>query len=250
MSVAVSRQAHRWFASVAVEMPDYQKPRISDGEIGIDLGLKSTIVTSDGQTFQAPKALKRYLKKMRRLSKSHSRKVKWSANRKKSQQKLARLHKRIADVRSDWTHKTTTAIVSQNKTIVIEDLNVRGMMKNKRLARALSDVGFAEIRRQLTYKSKIYGTDLRVIDRFFPSSKKCSSCGNVKTKLALSERVYKCEVCGVVCDRDLNAALNIKAVGLTVPACGPPHRDPEFLASNRDGMKQELKTSGVLVPTI
>ena len=242
ISATVSCQAHRWFVSVSVEMLDYQKQRTGDGEVGIDLGLKATIVTSDGQTFQAPKALKRYLKRLKRLSKAHFHKVKGSKNRKKSQESLARVHKRIADIRNDFTHKTTTQLCRENKTVAIEDLNVQGMLKNRRLSRALSDVSFGEIRRQLTYKVKIYGNDLRIIDRWFPSSKKCSRCGNVKTKLSLSERVYNCGVCGVSLDRDLNAALNIKAVGLTVSACGPPHCKLEFLVSNRDGMKQELKT--------
>jgi putative transposase len=222
MSATVSRQANRWFVSISVDVGDVKKERNGNDEVGIDLGLKHALVCSDGQVFDAPKPLKENLKRLQRKSRQNSRKQKGSSNRKKSQRRLARLHARIARIRYDWQHKVTTKLARENQTVCLEDLHVKGMVKNRRLSRALSDVGFAEIRRQLEYKTDLYGGKVIVINRWFPSSKKCSQCGAVKDSIALDERVFHCDRCGFELDRDLNAAKNIRTVGLTgTYACGP-----------------------------
>jgi putative transposase len=220
-AATVSRTADKWFIAIQVEMEDVIEPRIADGVIGIDLGVKTALVTSDGQTFEAPKPLKARLGKLRRLQRQHSRKQKGSQNRKKSQIRIARQHLKIRNVRQDWIHKITTTLCRENKAIYLEDLNVKGMLRNHCLARAISDIGFGEIRRQLEYKSKVYETTVGIIDRWLPSSKTCYHCGHVKDVLALSERTFICDHCGFSLDRDLNAARNILAAGLAASACGP-----------------------------
>ena len=222
MAATVSRQADRWFVSIQVDIGDVRKPRTGNGKIGIDLGLKHALVCSDGQVFDAPKPLKTNLKRLQRRSRQHSRKQKDSNNRKKSQRRLSRLHARIQRIRLDWQHKVTTKLARENQTVCLEDLNVKGMTRNRRFSRAEADIGFAEIRRQFGYKTVLYGGRTVVIDRWFPSSKKCSRCGAVKDSIALDERVFRCDRCGFEIDRDLNAARNIRTVGLTgIYACGP-----------------------------
>ena len=228
----VSREAGRWFISVQVE-GGFQKQRTADGTVGIDLGLKTALVLSDGTIFEAPKPLKAGLKKLRRLSRQHSRKQKGSQNRKKSQRRLARHHARIKAIRRDWAHKVTTSSCRENQTIVLEGLNVKGMTANHCLARAINDVGFSEIRRQFEYKAPMYGSKVVVINRWLPTSKACSNCGCKKDVLALSERVYHCDHCGFEIDRDLNAAKNILAAGLAASACGPEGSGPGTRKSSR-----------------
>ena len=220
MSATVSKEVDRWFISVAVEMKDYHKDRTANGQIGIDLGLKIAIVCSDGQRFDAPKPLRDNLQHLRCLSRSHSRKQKGSQNRKKSQLRLARLHVRIKNIRNDWLHKITTKLCRENQTICLEDLNVKGMMRNHRLARAISDIGWSEFRRKIEYKSVIYDDQVGVVGRFLPTSKTCSVCGCKKEFFSLDERVFHCDDCGAVIDRDDNASVNIKTAGLAVIACG------------------------------
>jgi len=211
MSGVVSRIADQWYLSVTVELDKLPiTVKKTDKVIGIDLGLRETIVTDDGDIFKAPKPLKKYSKILTRRSRQHSKKVKSSKNKAKSQMKLAKLHAKIANIRKDFTHKATTKLIDENQVIGLEDLNVAGMMKNHCLAKAISDVSWAEIRRQLEYKSAIYGREVRLVGRFFPSSKTCSKCGSVKKTLGLDERVFKCSDCGYTIDRDLNAAINIK----------------------------------------
>ena len=220
MSATVSLVGDRWHVSFSVE-GDFNRKRTSDGVIGIDVGLKTAVVTSDGRQFECPKHLKRAMRKLRRRSRQHSRKQRGSKNRIKSRQKLARLHARVANQRRDWQHKTTTRLCRENQAIFVETLNVKGMLRNRKLSRALSDVGLSEILRQVEYKSALYGNLFGKVDRWFPSSKTCSDCGCIKETLSLSERVYRCESCGLVMDRDLNAAINIRTVGLTGSyACG------------------------------
>lgn len=221
MSGTVSREAGRWFLSIQVDVGDLKKSRTSSNEVGVDLGVKTALALSDGQTFTAPKPLKAGLRKLRRLSKSHSRKQKGSNNRKKSQRRLARYHARIKNIRRDWTHKVTTKICRENQTICLEDLNVKGMTSNRKLARAINDVGFYEIRRQLEYKAPVYGSRVIVINRWLPTSKTCSQCAAKKDSMPLAERIFHCGECGLRIDRDLNAARNILAAGLAVSACGP-----------------------------
>lgn len=224
----ISRTADRWFISVTVDTGNAKLTRKANGIIGVDLGIKTTITCSDGQIFESPKPLFRRLKRLIRRSKQQARKKKGSNNRRKAQRKLAKEQAHIANIRRDWTHKATTSLVRENQTICIEDLNVKGMTANKKLSRALSDVIFGEIRRQLTYKTIRYNGCLVVVNRFEPSSKRCSQCQSVKDKLLLDERIYCCQHCGLELDRDLNAAINIHTLGLReIYACGPEGSDVE-----------------------
>ena len=220
-SATVSRTADKWFISFSVNVGNYSKERISNKCIGVDLGIKSLATCSDGTVFDNLTPLKKNIKKLARLSKEHSRKIKRSNNRKKSQIKLSRLHYKITCKRSDNIHKMTTQLCSKNQTIVIEDLNVKGMSKNKKLSRSISDVGWGLIRQQLSYKSKIYKSQLVVADRFYPSSKTCSKCGAIREKLDLSERIFVCPTCGFIIDRDLNASINLCTLSHKgIKACG------------------------------
>jgi putative transposase len=189
----------------------------------VDVGIKHLAVTSDGEVFDNPKALVRVQRTLRIHQKAVSRKVKGSKNRRKAVQKVARVHRRVARIRKDAIHKMTTSIAKSASIIVIEDLNVSGMLRNHSLARALSDASLSEVHRQLTYKSKWYGAELLEADRFYPSSKRCSGCGEKKESLLLSERMYCCEFCGLVIDRDLNAAINLKMwpIVASASACCP-----------------------------
>lgn len=212
LSATVSRQADRWFVSFAVEceIPD---PIPVDGPVvGVDLGISSfaTISDKEGNYEKIPnnRPLRKALKKLRKLNKQHSRKQKDSNNGRKSALKLARLHRRIKNKRLDPIHKLTTRLAKTKSIIVIEDLKKSNMIRNRKLSRALSDVSFGEFRRQLTYKCHWYGSKLAVADKFFPSSKKCSSCG-FKKDLSLSDRTYECSSCSYKEDRDVNAAINL-----------------------------------------
>jgi putative transposase len=238
LSATVTRKADRWFVSFTVEeeIPD---PVPQEGQpIGVDLGLKKLATLSDGVEFLNPKALERKLRKMKKLSKHLSRKQKDSKNYEKARMKCARLYLRISNIRSDALHKLTTYLTKNHSQIVIEDLCVSGMLKNRRLARAISDVGFYEFRRQLEYKSKWYGSNLILAPRFYPSSKRCSQCGHVKSELSLSDRIYDCEKCGLVIDRDLNAAKNLVAASWseTLNACG---ENINLISNEKILMKQE-----------
>jgi putative transposase len=222
LSATVRRRADRWFVSVTVEeeLPDPVPNR--GAAVGVDLGVKALATLSDGIVLANPRVLGRRLRKLRQLSKSLSRKKKGSKNREKARIRLARMYLRVFNIRQDTLHKTTTYLVKSHSRIVIEDLCVSGMMKNRNLARTIGDVGFYEFRRQLEYKCQWYGAQLVVAPQTFPSSKICSRCGHRKTELSLSEREYDCGQCGLRIDRDLNAALNLVAVSLpeTENACG------------------------------
>lgn len=220
-AATVSRSADRWFISIQVDVGDYQKPLVGNEIVGVDLGIKSTATLSTGEVLDSPKALKRRLKRLRRLSRQHSRRQKGSANRLKTSRRLTKLHWRIKCRRHDWLHKLTTRLCRENQAVVIEDLSVKNMMANRRLARAISDEGWYEFRRQLDYKSKVYGTEIVVAPKFYPSSKTCSRCGHVKAELSRAERTYTCSECGIEIDRDLNAARNLCTLGLRgTDACG------------------------------
>lgn len=222
LSATVSRTADRWFVSVTVK-EEIDDPQPNDGPaIGVDLGIKSLAVTSEKEVFVNPKALNSRLRKLKRLSRQLSRKKNGSKNREKAKRQLARCHLKIHNIRQDTHHKLTTQLTKNHSRIVIEDLNVSGMMKNHRLARSIADVSFGELRRQLEYKSLWYGSELVIAPRFYPSSKRCSRCGHVKAEQSLSERTYICEECGLVIDRDQNAANNLLAVSCTdsLNACG------------------------------
>ena len=225
LSATVSAEAGRWFLAVQVEMEEVPTLPLSEPRaevVGVDLGLSTLATLSTGEKIEGPKALKAGLKKLRRLSKRVSRRKKGSKNRLKAIRALSRHHYRVANTRNDAIHKITTRLCRENQAIVIEDLSVKRMVKNRKLSRAISDAAWGEFRRQLTYKAEAYKVRLVVADKFYPSSKKCSGCGRVKDTLALSERVYRCEGCGMVLDRDHNAAINLKnTVGATgIQACG------------------------------
>ena len=212
LSATVSESAGRWFVSLQVER-ELPKPTPKPAHVvGVDVGIKHLVVTSDGQTFDNPRALGKAQKTLRIRQKAISRKIKGSANRRKAVVRVARVHRRVANIRKDAIHKMTTAITKLASVIVVEDLNVSGMLKNHCLARALSDASLSEIHRQLSYKAKWCGAEFAKADRFYPSSKRCSGCGKVRETLSLSERTYYCKnpVCGLVIDRDLNAAINLK----------------------------------------
>jgi putative transposase len=223
LSATVSESAGRWFVSLQVEQEIGEPRPAKDHVVGVDVGIKHLAVTSDGEVFANPRALARMQKALRVRQKAVSRKVKGSKNRKKAGFAVAKLHKRAANIRRDSIHKMTASIAKSASVIVVEDLNIAGMLKNHKLAGALSDASLGEILRQLGYKSKWCGVDLRRADRFYPSSKQCSKCGAVKEALSLRERTYTCECCGLSIDRDLNAALNLKnlAASSAATACCP-----------------------------
>lgn len=183
------------------------------GAVGIDLGVKALATLSDGTAIPNPHHLQADEQRLKRAQQALSRKMKGSKRRAKAKDRVARLHARIANRRTDTLHKLTARLAQTYSDICIEDLNVAGMVKNHHLAKAVSDASFSELRRQLEYKTAKTGAKLHVIDRWYPSSKTCSNCGSVKTKLSLKERTYKCEHCGLVIDRDLNAAINIMVAG-------------------------------------
>ena len=223
LSATISRVADRWFASITVDTEDTPRRHAENqGAVGVDLGVAALATLSTGETIIGPKPHKALLNRLRRLSRSLSRKQKGSCNRQKAKAKLARFHARIANIRQDALHKLTTDLTRRFHTIGIEDLNVRGMVKNRYLARSIADMGFFEFRRQLQYKAAKCGGQVVVADRFFASSKTCSACGHKLDVLPLSVREWTCPVCGINHDRDVNAAVNLRnlAVSSTVSACG------------------------------
>jgi putative transposase len=177
--------------------------------VGVDLGIKALATLSTGEVIVGAKSYKKYAAKLSRMQWLNRHKTIGSRNWKKAQHKIARLHIKIANIRKNTLHKLTTLLAKNHGTVVIEDLNVSGMMANHKLAASIADMGFFEFRRQLTYKCKLYGSKLVVVDRWFPSSKTCSNCSTKKETLGLSERVFECGHCGFVIDRDLNAAINL-----------------------------------------
>ena len=211
--ITVSRRAGRWYASLTVEREPTAKPAPKRGAVGVDLGVKNLATLSDGTVIPNPRALGARLKALRKAQQALSRKVKGSVRREKAKKHVARLHARVADVRADAINKATTMIARDYGVVCIEDLNVAGMAKSRSLARSLSDAALGEFRRQLEYKTARSGAVLRVVDRWYPSSKTCSNCGVVKAKLPLSERTFNCDACGTSMDRDLNAAINIHVAG-------------------------------------
>jgi len=210
----ISRRDGRWFISMQVEE---EVPKPESGSIsvlGIDFGLKTLAVCSDGTVFENPRALQQEERKLKRLSKELSRRRKGGQNWKKTKRKIQRCHAKIANIRKHALHQVSHHVTAKTKpkTVVLEDLNVSGMLQNRHLSKAVSDVGFYELRRQTEYKARWYGVEVVIADRFYPSSKTCAACGAVKSVLKLSERKYVCEACGAIVDRDLNAALNLAAL--------------------------------------
>ncbi|QUV81195.1 transposase [Chloracidobacterium sp. D] len=217
MSATVSRTADRWFVSITVDTDDPpRRPAENQGVVGVDVGVAALATLSTGETIPGPKPHTALLKRLRRLSRSLSRKQKGSRNRARARRKLARLHARTANIRQDALHKLTSELTRRFHTIVIEDLNVRGMLANRRLARSIADMGWGEFRRQLEYKAARRGGLVVAADRFFASSRTCSACGHQLEVLPLSVRRWRCRACGILHDRDVNAARNLLAYGLAV----------------------------------
>lgn len=209
LSATVSEKAGGWFVSLQVEM-EIPNPVMEGKPVaGVDLGITRMAQVSDGIFFENPHALKQALTKLRRLQRVVSRRQKRSANRQKAVRQLAKAHLRVSNVRKDALHKATTWLTKTKSAIVLENLNVSGMIKNHHLAQAIADAGMYEFRRQTQYKGQWYGCEVFLADRFFASTKRCSRCGSEK-ELSLAERVYRCEVCGLAMDRDLNAAINLE----------------------------------------
>ena len=230
LSATVTRTAQRWFVSFTVEVERSapgQYPRPCSA-IGIDLGIKTLLTGVDDNgnviAVPGPRPLRAALARLRRASRAHSRKTPGSANRRKSAARLARIHARIVNIRTDALHKVTSALAARYETVVTEDLNVAGMLRNRKLAREISDQGFGQARAMLAYKTTWNGGSLLLADRFYPSSKMCSGCGAVKAKLPLSERSYRCYACGHTEDRDMNAARNLLYLAVSgterINACG------------------------------
>ncbi|MBA7689239.1 hypothetical protein ES703_97743 [subsurface metagenome] len=211
LSATVSREADRWFASFSVKRKRGEYNRtVQDSAIGVDVGINSFCVLSDGMRIESPKPLEHTLRLLKRRSKQHSRKKLGSANRKKSALRLARLHRRIRNKRKDFLHKLSTQLAKTKSVVVVEDLNVRGMMQNHHLARHIADSGWSQFFTMLSYKTKWYGSRLIKAPRFYPSSKTCCACGSIKPELSLKERQFVCEICGFTIDRDENAARNLE----------------------------------------
>lgn len=204
----ISRIADDWFIAFAYELEHIREPKKYE-VVGCDLGVKTLLTLSTGVTFPNPKHYRKESAKLQRLSKKLARKQKGSNNRFKTKMKLAKHHARIANLRKDTLHKVTNYLCKNHAMIVIEDLNVKGMMANHKLAGAVADCGFHEFKRQLTYKSEKFGNQLIISDRWFASSKTCSNCGCKKEKLTLSDRIFECFDCNFFLDRDLNAAINL-----------------------------------------
>lgn len=219
-TITISRDSSgRYFVSCLCRFEPKSLP-ISKKTVGIDLGLKDLVMTSDGLRSGNPTYTKRYAKKLSKAQRVLSKKKKGSANFQKARIKVARIQAKIADCRRDFTHKLTTQLVNENQVISCESLSVKNMIKNRKLSKAISDANWSELVRQLTYKAEWYGRTLVKIDKWYPSSKRCNSCGHVVDSLPLHVRSWQCPACKTQLDRDHNAALNIKAVGQTVLACG------------------------------
>jgi putative transposase len=221
VAATITRRADRWFVSLTIERERELPPRrpiIRPSDIvGVDLGLTTAAMIHDGseaRVVEPQRALRMNLAKLRRLDRRLARKQKGSRNREKAKRNRARFHYRITCQRSNMLHQLSGSLARTKSVIVLEDLHVRGMQQNRQLALSISDAGMGELRCQLAYKGDWYGSTIVIADRFFPSSKLCSSCGTLKDTLSLGERGYNCSACGLELDRDENAALNLRAYGL------------------------------------
>ncbi|WLT37168.1 transposase [Synechocystis sp. B12] len=232
----------RWHIAIRFDDRTIKPLPVNDNAIGIDLGITSLIATSNGDKVNNPEHFRRNRKRLAKAQKNLARKQKGSKNREKARRKVAKIHLKITDSRKDFLHKLTTQLVRENQTIAVEDLSVKNMVKNHKLALSISDSGWGEFVRQLDYKCRWYGRNLVKIDRWFPSSKRCSSCGHIVDKMPLNIRSWQCPSCGVNHDRDTNAGKNILAAGLAVSVCRASVRPEQSKSVKATAMKQKPKS--------
>ncbi len=249
-TVTVSRDPDgRWYVSLFTDIPEPTQLPPAGSTVGVDLGITDFAVLSTGQRIANPRHLQRKARHLARYQRRLARCQRGSSNRAKAKVKVARAHRKVRCARQDFLHKTSTALVRAHDVIVIEDLAVGNMVRNRRLAKAIADVAWGELRRQLAYKTVRYGRHLIVLDRWYPSSKTCLACGHLLDRLDLSIRAWTCPGCGTLHDRDLNAAKNILAAGLAVTACGADVRhsgSPRV----RSAVKQETQPVKVGIPVL
>ncbi|MFG2582679.1 RNA-guided endonuclease InsQ/TnpB family protein [Streptomyces malaysiensis] len=241
--------AGRWFVSLLCEDAIAPAPATTNA-VGIDAGITSLVTLSTGEKVTNPKHERRDRARLAKAQRELSRKARGSANREKARRRVAKVHARIADRRRDFLHKLSTRLVRENQTVVIEDLTVRNLLKNGKLARAISDASWTELRSMLEYKCAWHRRELVTVDRWFPSSKLCGACGTVREKLPLNVREWTCD-CGAVHDRDVNAARNILAAGLAASACGDGVRPQrESSRTGRSSVKQETQRATAGLPRL
>jgi putative transposase len=248
--VIVSREPDgRWYVTFAVDDSTPQSLPETAHAVGVDLGVKDFAVTSDGERITNPHHLERKARNLARYQRRLARCQRGSANRAKAKAKVACAHRKVRNARRDFLHRTSTHLVRDNDMIVIEDLAVSNMVRNRHLARVISDCGWGEFRCQLEYKCERYGRQLVVIDRWYPSSKTCSACGNLLAELSLKTRTWQCPSCGTRHDRDVNAARNILAAGQAVTACGA---DVSHSGTSRvqSAVNQELRSATAGIPVL
>ena len=248
-TVTVSRDAAgRWHVLLLCECP--VEPLPATGRVvGVDAGISTLLTLSTGEKIANPRHERRDRQRLARAQRNLARKQNGSANRAKARVKVARAHARIADRRRDHLHKLTTRLVRENQAVVIEDLSVRNMARNHSLARAISDAAWGDLRGMLEYKCDWYGRELVVIDRWFPSSKLCSGCGALRESLPLDVREWTCG-CGAIHDRDVNAAVNVKAAGLAASACGGTVRPDSRKRERLVPVKQETLAARPGIPCL
>lgn len=240
MAGRISYRAGHWWLSVQVEV-EHEIPPPNDEVVGVDLGIKYLAVTSDGQVFDNPKAFERMQRKLRRLQRSFARMEKGGQNWLKMKDRIAKLHYRIACIRNEASHQMTSQLARDYGVIGVEDLNIKGMVKNRRLAKAVSDAALYEKRRQLDYKTAWNGGIVVAVDRWFPSSKMCNVCGTIKADLKLSDREWTCEECGSLNQRDGNASLNIRDEAARILA----ESSPDYLDGDVKRLTEPLAEAGL-----
>lgn len=251
LSATISERAGRWFVSVQVEQ-ELNEPENAGPAAGVDLGILRLATVSDGAMFPSPRTLPKLQRKLRRAQKTVSRRKKGSHRRAKAAGEVARIYLHIANARKDLLHKVTSHLTKTKSVIGIEDLNTAGMLKNRCLAKAVSEAAFRRFRELLEYKALWYGASIVVADRMFPSSKACSNCGARRAAMPLSARIFQCPACGVELDRDLNAARNLLAVAVsrtdTKNACRGDVRPAVMLADHVEAGTDGLPTEAVIGP--
>ncbi|MDT3725022.1 RNA-guided endonuclease TnpB family protein [Streptomyces sp. DSM 41972] len=249
-TVTVSQdRAGRWFVSLLVEDPTVKPLPATGTTVGVDVGLEHLLTLSTGEKVSNPRHERKDRARLALAQRRLAKKRKGSANRARARRRVARIHARIADRRRDHLHKLTTRLVRENQTVVIEDLSVRNMVRNRSLARAISDAAWSDFRGMLEYKAQWYGREVIAVDRFFPSSKLCSNCGTLQGRMPLHVRTWTCD-CGAVHDRDVNAAKNLLAAGLAVSACGAGVRPQRSTPGGQSAVKQEAQRATAGIPRL